>query len=163
MDGKIKMDKLDRMLDKNKLIDIIDNFKDGCYRKRELIWLLEYELGIRDSIVLLGGESDEEFASFLTNNYSDYILFNEGRIIVCKEYSKLKLLLDNIDSEYKLGILLGYPECCVKKWCSLKDGIETSKHKNRMGAIFDWLPYTPCSKDCKESLIRQEKIMDVVG
>lgn len=152
-----------KMREKNGIIDFVKNWEDGIYNKDCLIYLIEYSLGFRDAIVGLAGEdTDNLFVNFLADNIDDYILLKEGIFVASKDFEKLKTLLDNLGNEQQLGILLGYPQCCVEKWCALNTGEETAMHRANMQRYFGWLSYVPCSKDCKESIRRNDKIKEVI-
>ena len=158
-----EISKEEYMLGKNQIIDIIDAFREEKMGRLEMIWIIEYVLDIRDTIVIMRGETDDENMGYIVGCCDDdYILNHEGNVIITKKYEKLKNILDVIDDEVKLAMLLGTPECCIKKWKSLKDREETAIHNSTMKKYFGYLPYTPCSSDCKESINRENRLKKII-
>lgn len=146
---------------------MITNYENGVYKWNDLLQLIELEIGLRKAIVLLVGEEDDlSFRNFMIDNLEEFIAIKEGITIVTDNYSKIQeilKILENKDEDYKLGIALGYPKCCVEKWISFKNGEETAIHNTEMRKQFMYLSYIPCSMICEESLKREGRMRKIIG
>ncbi len=150
---------------KNTINDFIMNYKNGLYKFHDLKQLVEYAIGLRNAMVFLNGEEEDgAFVNFLIDNLDDYILVKDGVIVVSPDLEKAKKVFEIVGSEnedYKLGLCIGYPKCCVENWDKLQGCEYAAIHTSEMKKHYTYLSYVPCSGNCEESRRRERRLFKI--
>ncbi len=96
--------------------------------------------------------------------YFVYISKSEKKALMASYY-------ETIGDEYNLGLVLGYPECCVKFFC---DSFNENRTNLELKPANPWtnlskrsedcvlISHFPCSSDCKESVLIGKRHYEVL-
>lgn len=139
----------------------LEKVKEFCRKNNLFIELSPYK-------ILLDKEKYSDHGKKVPRDYPQGLFF--AYISKDQEKALLANLYETRQDHYRLGLILGYPECCVRFYCAEFENNNIAPEHNNYHELIDirkrktdqsLISHFPCSPNCQESIELANKLKQI--
>ena len=139
----------------------LEKVKDFCQKNNLFCELSPYK-------ILLDSKNYSDHGQKVPRDHPEGLFF----VYISKDQEKALLanLYETRQDHYRLGLILGYPECCVQFYCAEFENNNIAPEHNTYNELIDirkrktdeaLISHFPCKPDCPESLKLAQKYLEI--